>query len=55
MEPAAVLMEVFMPNLDALGVIQEVMKEDAEARPKFFTISSVDHSAITDELIRAGA
>jgi len=54
-EPSVVLMEIFMPKLDALGVIREVMKQDEETRPKLFTISSVDHSAITDELIRAGA
>ena len=53
--PAAVLMEVFMPELDALGVIREVLKEEGEQRPRLFTISSVDHAAITDELIRAGA
>ena len=53
MKPAVVLMEVFMPKLDALGVIREMMKESS--RPKLFTVSSVDHSAITDELIRAGA
>ena len=51
MKPAVVLMEVFMPKLDALGVIREMMKESS--RPKLFTVSSVDHSAITDELIRA--
>ncbi len=54
-KPAAVLMEVFMPELDALGVIREVLKEEGEDRPRLFTISSVDHAAITDELIRAGA
>ena len=54
-EPSVVLMEVFMPKLDALGVIREVMKQEGENRPKLFTISSVDHWAITDELIRAGA
>ncbi len=54
-KPAVVLMEVFMPNLDALGVIREVMKEAPEEQPKLFTISSVDHAAITGELIRAGA
>lgn len=31
--PAAVLMEVFMPELDALGVIREVLKEEGEQRP----------------------
>lgn len=44
-----------MPELDALGVIREVLKEEGEQRPRLFTISSVDHAAITDELIRAGA
>ena len=53
--PSVVLMEVFMPKLDALGVIREVMKQEGEGRPKLFTISAVDHSAITDQLIRAGA
>ena len=53
--PAAVLMEGFMPELDALGGIREGLKEEGEQRPRLFTISSVDHAAITDELIRAGA
>ncbi len=54
-KPAAVLMEVFMPGLDALGVIQGVMKSNLSPKPKLFTISSVDYSCVTDELMRAGA
>ncbi len=54
-KPTVVLMDVFMAKLDALGVIREVMAQKEEPKPRFFTISSVDHSVITDELIRAGA
>ena len=53
-KPAAVLMEVFMPGLDALRVLREAAKSSLEPRPRFFTISAVDHPAITDELIRSG-
>jgi two-component system response regulator (stage 0 sporulation protein A) len=36
-------------------VIQEVAKSSLNPKPKMFTLSSVDYSFITDELMRAGA
>ena len=54
-KPSVVLMEIFMPKLDAFGILREVMKEKEEDRPKLFTVSSVDHNAITGALIQAGA
>lgn len=48
--PDIVLMDVFMPHLDALGVIQEVRASDNMQVPIFMVMSSFDSSTLEREL-----
>lgn len=51
--PDVVLMEVFMPGLDALAVINQVKKSGGEL-PVFMTMSAFDNSLLENELIKCG-
>ena len=53
--PAVVLMDVFMPRLDALGVIKELKTTGFSPMPVFMTQSTFDNPLLEGELIRAGA
>lgn len=48
--PDMVLMDVFMPNLDAVGVVQKIRGNSPQNVPLFFTISSFDSPALEKEL-----
>lgn len=48
--PDIVLMDVFMPRLDAIGVVQDIKSDPPESMPLFMTISSFDSSALEREL-----
>ncbi len=56
-EPDVVLMEVFMPRMDAVGVIREIVADPvfAEDPPLFMTVSSFDSAELENELTSAGA
>ena len=51
--PDVVLMEVFMPNLDALAVINQVKKAGGPT-PVFMTMSAFDNPLLENELIKCG-
>ena len=53
--PDVVLMELFMPHLDAIGVMKEINADAAVATPLFMLLSSFDSSALERELIQNGA
>ena len=53
--PDVVLLDVFMPNLDALGVIREMKQKDMEKQPQFVTMSSFDNPRLENELMSSGA
>ena len=53
--PAVVLLDVFMPHLDAIGVMGELKKTGFSPLPVFMTQSSFDNPLLESELIRAGA
>jgi len=53
--PAVVLLDVFMPHLDAIGVMNELKKSNFSPMPVFMTQSSFDNPMLEGELIRAGA
>ena len=50
-----VLLDVFMPNLDALGVIRETQQRNLEKTPQFVTMSSFDNPRLENELMSSGA
>ena len=53
--PLVVLMDAFMPHLDAIGVMNELKNSGYSPLPVFMTQSSFDNSKLEGELIRAGA
>lgn len=52
-KPDVVLADVFMPNLDILGVLEE-LKEEKGSKPMVVAMSSFDNQRLEKELIEAG-
>lgn len=53
-EPKVVLMDVFMPKLDALGVITEIKKTYNDYEPIFMTVSSFYTPLLEKQLLSSG-
>ncbi len=53
-KPDIVLMDVFMPYLDAIGVMKRV-RESGEKVPLFLVMSSVDNPMLEHEMLSSGA
>ncbi len=53
--PNVVVADVFMPNLDILGVLDEVNALPKESRPLVLTISSYDNPRLEREAFASGA
>ena len=54
-EPDIVLMEVFMPHLDAIGVMKAIRSDPGVKTPLFMTVSSFDSATLERELTLNGA
>ncbi len=54
-KPDVVIMDMFMPNLDAIGVMKGVRKQMSGALPKFIVVLSFDNPMIESEVMAAGA
>lgn len=54
-KPDVVIMDMFMPNLDAIGVMKGVRKQLSGALPKFIVVLSFDNPMIESEVMAAGA
>jgi two-component system response regulator (stage 0 sporulation protein A) len=54
-EPDMVIMEVFMPHMDALSVMREIQNDPSVKTPLFFTISAIDSSDLQREIMLGGA
>lgn len=54
-KPCIVLSDVFMPKLDAIGVMRRVAELGLENAPRFMLMSTFDNAALERELINAGA
>ena len=54
-QPDIVLMEVYMPHLDALGVMKSALMDKSIKTPMFMTISSSTSAALERELAANGA
>lgn len=53
--PDVVIMDVFLPRLDAIGVMREVFNRRQSGRPHFMVMSSFDNADLEYEMMRAGA
>jgi len=53
LKPQAVVMDLFLPNLDAIGVMSRAA--GLESRPAFFITSAYDNEMMEREVIKAGA
>ena len=54
-KPDVIIADVFMPNLDILGVLAEINAMDEKERPMVMTMSSFDNQRLEREAINAGA
>ncbi len=52
--PAIVLADVFMPNLDILGVISRLEEQGVKEKPLFMAMSAFDNGRLEKELICSG-
>lgn len=53
--PDVLIADVFMPNIDILGVIEELNKMDAKSRPLVMALSSYANPRLEKEILEAGA
>lgn len=53
-QPDVVVMDVFMPNLDAIGVIRNLKTGGMKRLPKFIVVSGFDNPTLEAEVMAAG-
>ena len=54
-QPDVVLMDVFLPRLDALGVLEGLEQKELTHRPRVMIMSGFDNPALEREVMAAGA
>lgn len=54
-KPNVVLADMFMPNLDILGVLANIREMSEKERPMVMVFSSFDNPQLESEVLRAGA
>ena len=54
-KPDVVLADVFMPNLDIIGVLNGIREVDSKDRPMVMAMSSFDNPRLEKETLDAGA
>ena len=53
--PDVVLMDVFMPRLDAIGVMKAIKAEKLDSEPMFMVMPTFDNGTLECELLASGA
>ncbi|MEG1849026.1 MAG: sporulation transcription factor Spo0A [Oscillospiraceae bacterium] len=53
--PTVALLDVFMPRLDAIGVMKAIRESKLETEPMFMMMSTFDNGMLERELLGAGA
>lgn len=53
--PDVLILDVIMPHLDGIGVLERMMHEPREHRPKVITLSAFGHDALTQRMLSLGA
>ncbi|MDD2956079.1 MAG: sporulation transcription factor Spo0A [Oscillospiraceae bacterium] len=54
-KPDVVLCDIFMPKLDAIGVMTHVKNQGVTPRPLFMVLSSFDNAVLQNEVLSSGA
>lgn len=54
-KPDVVIMDVFMPKIDGIGVIDAIGKSEPSYRPMYMMMSGFDSDTLSEQLIQAGA
>ncbi|MEG0899192.1 MAG: sporulation transcription factor Spo0A [Oscillospiraceae bacterium] len=54
-KPDIVLLDVFMPRLDAIGIMQAIKTSNTDKKPVFMTMSSFDNNSLENEVLSSGA
>ena len=54
-QPDVVILDVIMPHLDGIGVLERVNTMDLEKRPVFIMLSAVGQDKITERALNLGA
>ena len=55
LKPDVVLADLFMPNLDAIGVLSNINDINEKDKPIFMVLSSYDNLRLEQEVLKAGA
>ncbi len=55
LRPDVVVLDMFLPARDAIGIIGEIRAENPAKFPAFFVLSGFDNAVMEREVIRAGA
>ena len=55
LRPDVVIMDSFMPKVDALGVLKMLSDSKVDKRPAMIVMSNVDNSEFESEVLKAGA
>lgn len=53
--PDVLILDVIMPHLDGIGVLERMLHEGREHRPKVITLSAFGHDALTQRMLSLGA
>lgn len=53
--PDVLILDVIMPHLDGIGVLERMTREPREYRPKVITLSAFGHDALTQRMLALGA
>lgn len=54
-KPNIVIADIFMPGLDAIGVLNHIKSVSEKDRPMVMVLSAIDSSQLEGEVLRAGA
>lgn len=54
-EPDVVLLDIIMPHLDGIGVLERVGQMNLSRRPKFMVVSTLGQEAMTQRTVQLGA
>ncbi len=54
LQPDVVLMDVFLPNLDSIGVVKTLKAGNLKKMPKFIVVSGFDNPTLENEVMAAG-
>ena len=55
LKPDAVVVDMFLPSRDAIGIISELRQDSTVKLPAFFVLSGFDNAIMEREVIKAGA